>query len=144
MMDTGAGTIGGAADFTKAGDGWFNIFANTIRVEADTLKTNHETKRMDGGYYAPASNKPTAILPTRLTITGVINVNNDTLTQFLYKAQRSLGLKKLKGGVHLLKNHPSAVSGEVYIIVTSFKPSEALSDSVNTYGYTLQAEVIEL
>lgn len=143
IQDTGLGSIGGSVLYTKAFEGYINIYATTMRPEFDVVGTNHESARIEGGMRKPVSNEAITSLPTRLTIQGLMPTDYASFQDFL-KLSRSLGLKQLKGGLGSLGIMPgSQVDNSVYCIVRSIKLSEVINDSVNTIGYTMQLEVIE-
>lgn len=144
IQDTGLDSIGGSEVYTKAGSGYLNLYATTMRPEFDVVGTNHESARISSGVRTAASNEVISSLPTRITIQGLYALDDIADFGTILSMSRTLGLKQIKGGLGLLGVMPGSQSDDtVYVIIKSIKPSEVISDSTTTIGYTMQLEVVE-
>lgn len=144
IQDTGLDSIGGSEVYSKAGTGYLNLYATTMRPEFDAVGTNHESARLEGGVRKAASNEIISNLPTRITIQGLYQLSDINDFGTILEMQRTLGLKQLKGGLGILGVMPgSQVDDSVYVIIRSIKPTEVINDSISTIGYTMQLEVVE-
>lgn len=144
IQDTGLDSIGGSEVYTKAGSGYLNLYATTMRPEFDVVGTNHESARISSGVRTAASNEVISSLPTRITIQGLYSLDDISDFGTILSMSRTLGLKQIKGGLGLLGEMPGSQGDDtVYVIIKSIKPSEVISDSTTTIGYTMQLEVVE-
>lgn len=144
IQDTGVSSVGGAKIYSTSSDDWINLYATTMRPELDSVGTNHESARIKDGERVAVSNEIITSLPTRITINGLYLLSDIENFKKVIKMQRTLGLKKIKGGLGLINILPGVTDdSEIYIIIRSIKPTEVMSDSTSTIGYTMQVEVVE-
>lgn len=144
IMDTGAFDKGGVASLWRPTEEWINIFATTVRVEEDIIKSNHESRRFNGEVLYAPRNQMTSVMSQRLYINGLFPIEKlEDLKKFRLMT-RTLGLKKIRGGMGLIESSLGATEqGELYVNILSIKPNEVLSNSTTTIGYRMHVEIIE-
>lgn len=144
IMDTGSSSKNVSEGLWTPTNEWINIYATTLRVEEDVIKTNHESRRFDGQMLYAPKNEPTSVMSQRLYINGQFPLDKINDLKLFRQMGRTLGLKKIRGGLGLISTCPGVTSGgELYINILSIKPSEVLSQSTSSIGYIMHVEIVE-
>ena len=148
IADTGQATSSGEAVYTKVDSGnYISIPSGNVRYELDSLSTNFDGRRLDRtlGILSFWGNKVTAIKPMRITLPCLVNNTTEGLEIYakLQLMQRTLGLKKLKGGLGTISTNPNVnTDGSIYVTIKSLKPTENLKTASNAIYFTVQLEQV--
>jgi len=116
--------------------------------EGNIIKDDQSSQQIDDkNRLTPLSNSPTAVLPVRFSLSGVIdpsNTQDNTLAQNLWLMRINPTLKKVKGGIidYLNFAETEGVSPNqnkfIYVIMTNLTMSE--SPNSNLIKYTISLE----
>jgi hypothetical protein len=144
IMDTGTEEKGGSVDYPRASTDWLNLNSTTIRPEVDYLTNNYlaQKKNFILKIWDFISNRIQSKNPPRYTVTGVFHVDNISNVQTLLNMGDTFGLKKIRGGYGTLGVMPGNISGEVYVIIRSFRISETVQESTTTIRVTMSLEQV--
>ncbi len=99
LIDTGMEEKGGPIVYSRANTLWMDLFASSLRPELNFIATNYESKLYSGDTLAFAPNRIESAMPTRFTVTCKYPANQLLELQKLIKMGRTLGLKKIQGGL---------------------------------------------
>lgn len=153
IKDTGLDVVGGTethAKVTYGVDNWVPLNGFSLTGEFTVKGTNNEASRTSGNYFAGTAltynpNEIAAIIPPRFTIRGLVNAEDSTLVRAIVNLQRTLGIKRLTGGIGLIDALPEVATDTyeyVSILIKNVTFTERIQNDKKYIDITINAEQV--
>ena len=150
IQDTGFDSPTGVLTHIKVEwgeDNWLPLGSDRINAEFTTTGTNFSGYKNESGVLGYNNNEVSAVMPPRWQINGLIRADETDLLRAIRNLQRTMGVKKLRGGLGSIAAMPDSIeegSGRaIFVLVKNITFAEVVSNSTDYVAITLQLEQVK-
>lgn len=146
FKDTGLDEVGGSVLYSTINSGnWFTMYGFSITFEFTTLKSDNQSTQVSEGEFVYINNEVAGVQAPRITLQGLVPVSDSTLIQNIVKLNRTIGIKRLSGGLGVINALPE-VETDTYnyisVIVKNITIREELVNDTEYANITIQLEQV--
>ena len=146
IKDTGLDKVGGTVTYTQIDSGnWIDLSGFVMRFEFTVLATTHQATQVDGDKLTFFPNEVTGVQAPRITLQGLIDATNATTISNIIQLNRTMGVKRLSGGIGVISGMPEKLTDTydyISVIIKNITMSEVLSNDKEFANITIQLEQV--
>lgn len=150
IQDTGFDTPTGVLTHVKVewgSDNWLPLGSDRINAEFTVTGTSNSGYKNESNVLGYFNNEVAAIMPPRWQINGLIPATETDLLRAIRNLQRTVGVKKLKGGLGSIAAMPDSIEDgddrAIFVIVKNITFGEVVTNSTDYVAITMQLEQVK-
>lgn len=148
IADTGLNEVGGTVTYTQVDSGsWIDFTGFRFGFQFPATATDNSTQVLaDSSNLTFSPNEVESLSAPRISMAGLVDIdtNSGVITK-LIQLQRSLGVKRLAGGLGVFGVLPEASGTSpnyISVIITNISVEENLRGSTNTVAVTVEFQQV--